>query len=71
MTTNISELLNAVLVKVRELPIATFVNKVRLLFQKWFHKRRTKVGGCSSRMLRQNWNKEETGCKLFMLLYIH
>ncbi|KAL5556423.1 hypothetical protein UlMin_038659 [Ulmus minor] len=39
MTTNISESLNAVLVKVRELPITAFVNEIRLLCQKWFHER--------------------------------
>ncbi|KAL5580372.1 hypothetical protein UlMin_012814 [Ulmus minor] len=43
MTTNISESLNAVLVKVREFPITAFVNEIRLLCQKWFHERRTKV----------------------------
>ncbi|KAL5576769.1 hypothetical protein UlMin_018468 [Ulmus minor] len=31
MTTNISESMNAVLVKVRELPITTFINEIRLL----------------------------------------
>ncbi|KAL5568441.1 hypothetical protein UlMin_025016 [Ulmus minor] len=36
MTTNISESFNAVLVKVRELPIIAFVNEVRLLCQRWF-----------------------------------
>ncbi|KAL5578710.1 hypothetical protein UlMin_011152 [Ulmus minor] len=50
MTTNISESLNAVLVKVRELPITAFVNEIRLLCQKWFHERRTKAGGCTSMM---------------------
>ncbi|KAL5564436.1 hypothetical protein UlMin_027600 [Ulmus minor] len=34
MTTNISESLNAVLVKVRELPITALVNEIRLLCQK-------------------------------------
>ncbi|KAL5575150.1 hypothetical protein UlMin_016849 [Ulmus minor] len=48
MTTNISESLNAVLVKVRELPITAFVNEIRLLCQKWFHERRTKAGGCTT-----------------------
>ncbi|KAL5580370.1 hypothetical protein UlMin_012812 [Ulmus minor] len=50
MTTNISESLNAVLVRVRELPITAFVNEIRLLCQKWFHECRTKAGGCSSMM---------------------
>ena len=50
MTTNISELLNTVLIKVRELPITAFVNEIRLLCQKWFHKHRTKAGGCTSMM---------------------
>ncbi|KAL5568364.1 hypothetical protein UlMin_024939 [Ulmus minor] len=50
MTTNISESFNAVLVKVRELPITAFVNEVRLLCQRWFQQHRTKANGCSSRM---------------------
>ncbi|KAL5574090.1 hypothetical protein UlMin_023687 [Ulmus minor] len=50
MTTNISESLNAVLVKVRELPIIAFVNEIRLLCQKWFHERRTKAAGCTTMM---------------------
>ncbi|KAL5576418.1 hypothetical protein UlMin_018117 [Ulmus minor] len=50
MTTNISESLNAALVKVRELPITAFVNEIRLLCQKWFHERHTKAGCCSSKM---------------------
>ncbi|KAL5549338.1 hypothetical protein UlMin_004569 [Ulmus minor] len=45
MTTNISESLNAVLVKVRELPITALVNEIWLLCQKWFHERRTKAAG--------------------------
>ncbi|KAL5570617.1 hypothetical protein UlMin_027192 [Ulmus minor] len=50
MTTNISESLNAVLVKVKELPITAFVNEIWLFCQKWFHERRTKAGGCTSMM---------------------
>ncbi|KAL5537906.1 hypothetical protein UlMin_045824 [Ulmus minor] len=50
MTTNISESLNAVLVKVRELPITALVNEIRLLCQKWFHERRTKAAGCTTMM---------------------
>ncbi|KAL5554646.1 hypothetical protein UlMin_042047 [Ulmus minor] len=50
MTTNILESLNAVLVKVRELPITAFVNEIRFLYQKWFHERHTKAGGCTSMM---------------------
>ncbi|KAL5581673.1 hypothetical protein UlMin_014115 [Ulmus minor] len=50
MTTNISESLNAVLVKVRELSITAFVNEIRLLCQKWFHERRTKAAGCTTMM---------------------
>ncbi|KAL5548529.1 hypothetical protein UlMin_003760 [Ulmus minor] len=50
MTTNISESLNAMLVKVRELPITAFVNEIRLLCQKWFHERRTKAAGCTTMM---------------------
>ncbi|KAL5568403.1 hypothetical protein UlMin_024978 [Ulmus minor] len=59
MTTNISESFNAVLVKVRELPITAFVNEVRLLCQRWFQQRRTKVNGCSSRMSTDVENKLE------------
>ncbi|KAL5554833.1 hypothetical protein UlMin_037069 [Ulmus minor] len=59
MTTNISESFNAVLVKVRELPITTFINEVRLLCQRWFHQRRTKSSGCSSRMSSDVENKLE------------
>ena len=50
MTTNISESLNDVLVKVRKLPITAFVNEIRLLCQKWFHERCTNAGGCSIMM---------------------
>ncbi|KAL5557065.1 hypothetical protein UlMin_039301 [Ulmus minor] len=50
MTTNISESLNAVLVKVRELPITALVNEIWLLCQKWFHERRTKAAGCTTMM---------------------
>ncbi|KAL5544652.1 hypothetical protein UlMin_008436 [Ulmus minor] len=50
MTTNISESMNAVLVKVRELPITTFVNEIRLLCQKWFYERRNKAKDCTSKM---------------------
>ncbi|KAL5565694.1 hypothetical protein UlMin_028858 [Ulmus minor] len=59
MTTNISESFNAVLVKVRELPITAFVNKFRLLCQRWFHQRRTKASGCSFRMSPDVENKLE------------
>ncbi|KAL5567602.1 hypothetical protein UlMin_024177 [Ulmus minor] len=59
MTTNISESFNAVLVKVRELPITAFVNEVRLLCQRWFQQRRTKANGCSSRMSTDVENKLE------------
>ena len=50
MTTNIFESMNAVLVKVRELPIIAFVNKIRLLCQKWFYKHRNKLKDCKSKM---------------------
>ncbi|KAL5558468.1 hypothetical protein UlMin_034679 [Ulmus minor] len=50
MTTNISKSLNAVLVKVRELPMTAFVNEIRLLCQKWFHERRTKAACCTTMM---------------------
>ena len=50
MTTNISESLNAMLVKVREFSITAFVNEIRLLCQKWFHECHTKAGGYSSMM---------------------
>ena len=59
MTTNISKSLNAVLVKVRELPITAFVNEIQLLCQRWFHERCTKAGGCSSRMSRDVETKLE------------
>lgn len=50
MTMNISESMNAVLVKVRELPITTFVNEIRLLCQKWFYERRNKASDYTSIM---------------------
>ena len=50
MTTNIFESLNAVLVKFKELHITAFVNEIRLLYQKWFHKHRTKARNCTSRI---------------------
>ena len=59
MTTNISELLNVVLVKVRELPITAFLNEIQLLCKKWFHECCTKVGGCNSRMLKDVETKLE------------
>ena len=42
--------MNVVLVKVRELPITTFVNEIRLLCQKWFYERRNKANDCTSKM---------------------
>ncbi|KAL5539669.1 hypothetical protein UlMin_043670 [Ulmus minor] len=59
MTTNISESFNVVLIKVRELPITAFVNEVQLLCQRWFHQRRNKASGCSSRMSPDVENKLE------------
>ncbi|KAL5576595.1 hypothetical protein UlMin_018294 [Ulmus minor] len=50
MTTNISESMNVVLVKVRELPITTFVNDIRLLCEKWFYDRRNKAKNCTRKM---------------------
>ncbi|KAL5583420.1 hypothetical protein UlMin_015862 [Ulmus minor] len=50
MTTNILESMNAVLVKVRELPITTFVNEIRLLCQKCFYECHNKVKDCTTKM---------------------
>ena len=50
MTTNILESMNAILVKVRELPITTFDNEIHLLCQKWFYKRRNKARDGTSNM---------------------
>ena len=50
MTTNISESMNAIFVKVRELYITTFVNEIRLLFQKWFYECHNKARDCTSRI---------------------
>ena len=50
MTTNISESMNATLVKVRELPITAFVNEIRLLCQRWFFERRNKAKDFTSKM---------------------
>ncbi|KAL5576113.1 hypothetical protein UlMin_017812 [Ulmus minor] len=50
MTTNISESMNAALVKVRELPITAFVNEIRLLCQRWFFERRNKAKDFTSKM---------------------
>ena len=50
MTTNISESMNAALVKVRELPITAFVNEIRLLCQRWFFERRSKAKDFTSKM---------------------
>ena len=43
-------MLNAILVKVRELSITAFVNEIHLLCQKWFHERRTKARNCTNKM---------------------
>ncbi|KAL5551852.1 hypothetical protein UlMin_002028 [Ulmus minor] len=50
MTTNILESMNAVLVKVRELPITAFVNEIRLLCQNWFYERRKKEKDCTRKL---------------------
>ncbi|KAL5554741.1 hypothetical protein UlMin_042142 [Ulmus minor] len=43
MTTNISECINAILVKERELPITTLAEEMRSLVQRWHYERRTEV----------------------------
>ena len=50
MTTNISESMNTALVKVREIPITTFVNEIHLMCKKWFYKRHNKAKYCTSKM---------------------
>ena len=44
MTTNISESLNFVVLKARELPICSMLEVLRMMLQRWFFERRNEAG---------------------------
>ncbi|KAL5580416.1 hypothetical protein UlMin_012858 [Ulmus minor] len=50
MTTNISECINAILVKERELPITAFAEEMRSLVQRWHYERRTEADKCKMKL---------------------
>ncbi|KAL5542897.1 hypothetical protein UlMin_010607 [Ulmus minor] len=50
MTTNISECINAILVKERKLPVTALAEEIRSLVQQWNYERRTEVEKCKTRL---------------------
>ncbi|KAL5551767.1 hypothetical protein UlMin_001943 [Ulmus minor] len=50
MTTNISECINAILVKERELPVTALAEEMRSLVQRWHYERRTEAEKCKTRL---------------------
>ncbi|KAL5551635.1 hypothetical protein UlMin_001811 [Ulmus minor] len=50
MTTNISECINAILVKELELPITALAEEMRSLVQMWHYKRRTESDKCKTNL---------------------
>ncbi|KAL5544810.1 hypothetical protein UlMin_008594 [Ulmus minor] len=48
MTTNISEYINAILVKERNLPVTALAEEMRSLVQRWHYERWTKVEKCKT-----------------------
>ncbi|KAL5560036.1 hypothetical protein UlMin_036247 [Ulmus minor] len=50
MTTNISECINAILLKVRELPVTILAEEMRSLVQRWHYERRTEAEKCKTRL---------------------
>ncbi|KAL5544562.1 hypothetical protein UlMin_008346 [Ulmus minor] len=51
MTTNISECINAILVKERELPITALAKEMRSLVQRWHYERHTEVDKCKTKLM--------------------
>ncbi|KAL5544128.1 hypothetical protein UlMin_007912 [Ulmus minor] len=50
MTTNISECINAILVKERELPVTALAEEMRSLVQRWHYERQTEAEKCKTRL---------------------
>ncbi|KAL5549646.1 hypothetical protein UlMin_004877 [Ulmus minor] len=50
MTTNISECINAILVKERELLVTALAKEMRCLVQRWHYERRTEVEKCKTKL---------------------
>ncbi|KAL5577499.1 hypothetical protein UlMin_019198 [Ulmus minor] len=50
MTTNISECINAILVKERELLVTALAEEMRCLVQRWHYERRTEVETCKTKL---------------------
>ncbi|KAL5562648.1 hypothetical protein UlMin_032395 [Ulmus minor] len=50
MMTNISECINAILVKERELPVTALVEEMRSLVQRWHYERWTEAEKCKTRL---------------------
>ncbi|KAL5558548.1 hypothetical protein UlMin_034759 [Ulmus minor] len=50
ITTNISECINAILVKERELPVTALAEEMRSLVQRWHYERRTEAEKCKTRL---------------------
>ncbi|KAL5540495.1 hypothetical protein UlMin_043089 [Ulmus minor] len=50
MTTNISECINAILLKERELPVTALTEEIRSLVQRWHHERWTEAKKCKTRL---------------------
>ncbi|KAL5555972.1 hypothetical protein UlMin_038208 [Ulmus minor] len=48
MTTNISECINAILLKERELPVTALAEEMRSLVQRWHYERRTEADKCKT-----------------------
>ncbi|KAL5540126.1 hypothetical protein UlMin_044275 [Ulmus minor] len=50
MTTNISECINAILLKERELPVIALVEEMRSLVQRWHYERQMEAEKCKTRL---------------------
>ena len=50
MTTNISECINVILVKERELPVTALAEEIRCLAQIWHYERRTEADKCKIKL---------------------
>ncbi|KAL5571530.1 hypothetical protein UlMin_021127 [Ulmus minor] len=61
MTTNISECINAILVKERELPVTALAEETRCLVQRWHYKRQTKAEKCKTKLTpsAEGWLSEQ------------
>ncbi|KAL5553646.1 hypothetical protein UlMin_041047 [Ulmus minor] len=51
MTTNISECINAILLKERELPVTALAEEMRSFVQRWHYERRTEAEKCKTRLM--------------------